>query len=652
MSTRKFRAVFDIGGGVGSSFKKAFGSSERTIDSLGKSIRKLERERKTLGKNIAMMNKLGESTDKMTRRSFDLGRQIDSLRRKQERYNKALVMGGKAQALGSGMMRVGAAGAAALGGAVLGASGVQDSEIRLGSVVDPIQKEQAVKDARKAARAIGLSGLAGLREAYDSQYALNSAGIQGAASQFGSGVIAKVAKITSGAGEEVSEVVATAYNNLGGQIEGDFEDKFTRIGDLLTKVQLKYQIRDFNQLGESMKKGAAIISTYRIETAQGIAALGELNSAGLQGSLAGTGLSAVMRNLTKASDELGFSVVRNAAGNLDLAKTLEGIRDSTSDMDTDERAAVLQRLFGDEGLPAVVAMLKDVDGLTSRFADVATDSVGLVDREIVAFSKSTSVQFQKFKNSVLIVADVLGRSLLPPVNAVLGLVGRVVGRFSAWSEENPRLSAMISGTAASVIGLTLAGGGLLFTLGKLASWAPLFTSGFGILKTVFLGLGRVALPLVLTGVRAIGAALVANPVGAIVAGIATAAFLIWKYWEPIKGFFSNLWDGLKKGFAAWWEFHVSKLRKLGEIIGKVKGFFGFGSDEDSKGKEALASRGESAIRQAVAGSSAVYNNAQTTRTNQITINPQAGQSASEIADEVLWRLGQDQDSLAGGALYD
>src|SRR5699024_3439260 len=42
----------------------------------------------------------------------------------------------------------------------------------------------------------------------------------------------------------------------------------------------------------------------------------------------------------------------------------------------------------------------------------------------------------------------------------------------------------------------------------------------------------------------------ANPIGITIMAIAGAAFLIYKYWEPIKAFFTGLWDKIKQAFAA------------------------------------------------------------------------------------------------------
>lgn len=52
---------------------------------------------------------------------------------------------------------------------------------------------------------------------------------------------------------------------------------------------------------------------------------------------------------------------------------------------------------------------------------------------------------------------------------------------------------------------------------------------------------------VAVGIRLVGLAAIGNPVGLVIAGIATAALLVFKYWKPITGFFKGLWHGLVVG---------------------------------------------------------------------------------------------------------
>ena len=39
-----------------------------------------------------------------------------------------------------------------------------------------------------------------------------------------------------------------------------------------------------------------------------------------------------------------------------------------------------------------------------------------------------------------------------------------------------------------------------------------------------------------------------NPIGLAITAIGVAAYTIYTYWEPIKGFFAGLWDGIKSVF--------------------------------------------------------------------------------------------------------
>lgn len=50
-------------------------------------------------------------------------------------------------------------------------------------------------------------------------------------------------------------------------------------------------------------------------------------------------------------------------------------------------------------------------------------------------------------------------------------------------------------------------------------------------------------------IRAAGMAALTNPLLWVAIAIAGAGLLIYKYWKPIKGFFSGLWQGLKSGLA-------------------------------------------------------------------------------------------------------
>ncbi|EIC0887627.1 phage tail tape measure protein [Salmonella enterica subsp. enterica serovar Mikawasima] len=93
-----------------------------------------------------------------------------------------------------------------------------------------------------------------------------------------------------------------------------------------------------------------------------------------------------------------------------------------------------------------------------------------------------------------------------------------------------------------------AGGGFKKLWGKMRGMGPWFSrlaTGAGRLGRV-LG-GGLLRGLIAAGraVLFIGRALLMNPIGLLITGIAVAAYLIYRYWEPIKGFFTRLWTGIE-----------------------------------------------------------------------------------------------------------
>lgn len=70
-------------------------------------------------------------------------------------------------------------------------------------------------------------------------------------------------------------------------------------------------------------------------------------------------------------------------------------------------------------------------------------------------------------------------------------------------------------------------------------------------------------------VRAFSLALLANPITWVAAAIAGAAFLIYRYWKPIAGFFRGLWQGLAQGVQPL----MGAFNHIGAIAGRIFGPF-------------------------------------------------------------------------------
>ncbi|POD94217.1 phage tail tape measure protein [Pectobacterium odoriferum] len=116
-------------------------------------------------------------------------------------------------------------------------------------------------------------------------------------------------------------------------------------------------------------------------------------------------------------------------------------------------------------------------------------------------------------------------------------------------------------------GIQLAGRGLLWMgngvmavgrlfAGGILSGIRLLASGAGWLGRMSLALGRVlggallrGITLVGRAVMVMGRALLMNPIGLLVAGIAVSAYLVYRYWEPISNWFRARWNDITTAFS-------------------------------------------------------------------------------------------------------
>ena len=494
----------------------------------------------------------------------------------------------------------------AVGRAFSGAMDVEQAQVRLRTVLDSEDVGKSLEESRRHAIKFARRNLTTETEILDIEYALNSAGLGEQLSRAGSEVVAKLATVTKGAPELVGEVVATTMRNLGDRLEGSTKERFSRVGDLLAKTQFKFQIRDFGQLGESMKMAAPELSKYNVALEQGVTLIGALNSAGLQGTMAGTALGASFRRLSKASREFGFELARDEKGQLDFIQTLRNLREAVGgsfdglDQDVLDK---LDRAFEAEGSRAIILLGKQLEQLGAAQEDVAEGSKGIVNESYRHFLESTPGKMKIFRNNVRLVGTTFAGTLLPALNLVLQPFTRLAAWTGGLIERFPALGIVIGGATVGLVGLIGIlwltkyavsvvgdawdmGKGAVSGLGNAVKWARARLVAFnatalvtaartkalavgGAIKTFgssLMGLARVAVPMVLGSLKALSLFMLTNPIGLAITGIAVAAVLIWKYWEPIKGFFKGVWEGVKTYTAAFWEWLKSTASAVWEGI--------------------------------------------------------------------------------------
>lgn len=283
--------------------------------------------------------------------------------------------------------------------------------------------------------------------------------------------------------------------------------------------------------------------------ASSIAALGAtLRGMGISEEIAATGIKNTMLALvagesaTKgqkaAYKELGIDYAKVAK---DMQKDANGttlmVLKQIAKLDKYKQAAVLADLFGKESLSAIAPLLTNMEALEKNLGLVADKSkyAGSMEQEYAARAATSANNIQLLKNSVSALGIDIGTVLLPPLNMVIDKARGLTNQVIAWAKENPALAATL--TKIAVGGILLVGGLSALALGITALLGPI-----AILKVT---LGTLGL-----GFSAVGA--IFSPVGLIILGIvaavAGAAYLIYRNWEPISGFFTGIWSTIKTAF--------------------------------------------------------------------------------------------------------
>lgn len=497
---------------------------------------------------------------------------------------------------------------------------VEDALAMVGTVIAPMTGtvEDALGRVKREALAWSKVHTASADSFVNTTYMMISAGLDEAAAIEATKTAMGVATATMGDSTEAANLMAVVYNNMGDKT-ADAREEIARIGDTLTKTQQTFQFANLNQLTEGMKYAIPTALQYGSSLQEVSVIMGGLNNAGLQGGMAGTAWAATMRNLTKASKDLRFEIARTADGSVDFIGTLANIEaqyGSIKDL-SPEVQEKFKQAFGDEGLRAVSLLLGQTEELSKTMLDVA-DAGGTVAAAQKRIETSGNAGYKILQNNIDALQISIGSALMPTLNAMLPKVIAVVDAIGAFADNNPTLietglmiagigtailtvvapiltvvGAIITVSGAAMTAYGSIGAGLVWlwpkilaaTTGMFSFGASMVTVAVRSVPSLLAGLGRVGMALggtlltgiraTIGGIRALGVAMMANPIGFIIGGIALAAGLLVYYWEPISAFFSRLWQGVTATFTGfttwltgWWgRMQTDAIGAMGELLG-------------------------------------------------------------------------------------
>lgn len=446
------------------------------------------------------------------------------------------------------------------------ADDLEESLAKVSTVITPMKDlETSIGNVKQAAIDWSTSHRDSAGKFVDTTYNMISAGLDEAAALEGTRTAMMVARATMGDAAQAGSLVATVYNNMGDKT-ADLKTEMGSLGDTITKTQQTFQFENLNQLNEGLKYGVPIALQNKMAFSELSTVIGQLNNAGITGSQAGTSFAATMRMMGKASGDLGFEIERNAEGGVDFINTLkniEGQYGSLGEM-SEETKQRFADSFGSEGWMGLSLMVGKSGELEQNLAKVQDKANAAADATAQMEGTRTG-GWEIFANQVTALKISLGDELGPVLTEITPMMKQGVSAISGFVKQNPGLTraalvlTMVTGAILAVGSTAMIYVGSMMMFGGHALMAA---RGIG---TAFLWMGKVAIPAVLGMMKATAAwsvALLANPITWIVLGIAAAAFLIYRYWEPITGFFSGIWSSIKGAFDQGWTNGIVKLIEL------------------------------------------------------------------------------------------
>lgn len=398
---------------------------------------------------------------------------------------------------------------------------------------------------------------------------------------------------------------------------------------------------DIKQLGLTDNQGAALGSTF---LSMGKAP--ELAAQATKGMVMAFSLARVgkfddeLKQLGLTTKDFATAMDKDAQGA--ISDFLQRVRQ----LPKEQQMPLLLKMFGRNYADDVLLLTgsmeeynRQLNLLSETDAGGQLKYMGSMQREFQNRSATTANQLRLFKNSLMELGITVGSVMLPGINDFLKSLMPVVYRMTEWAQANPKLIhtlikiavALVSVKAASLgvrllfNGVAGAGLGLVQRLLGLHSTLLRFNGVFrllrmgrgatalrimgfsarqarGAMSLLERGIGRVSVAgsrfLSMAGrVRGLGGAMMwlqriwtsvgmaamSNPIGAAIAAIAIAAFLIYKNWGAVKSFFIGLWDGIQDGIRP--VLPLLEMIAFGwqQIWDVVKGFFSdfFSSNDEA-----------------------------------------------------------------------
>ncbi len=349
-------------------------------------------------------------------------------------------------------------------------------------------------------------------------------------------------------------------------------DEMNRVSDTLVATFTRSNT-NLNMLGDTMKYVAPVASGLGVDLETATVAAGKLGDAGIQGSMAGTSLRSILGRLAEPPKQAAEALeklnieTRDANGNLrNLPDILTELDKKTQKMGTAQRAGLFKHIAGTEAFSALSVLTEQAGKgeLQNMIADVKA-ARGEAQKIAETMSDNLNGDLKNLTSAWENVGIQIFGGVDSPLRDIAKSITDIISKVGDWAKRNPELANTLTKIALA-LGVILAVGGaivlmLAAMLGPIAmlklSMSVLGIKGAGAFGLLAKGLKAVGLALF-----GIGKALLTNPLFLAAAVIAGIAYAIYKNWDGIKKYMSDLWETVKNTIKTKWDQIITDIQNL------------------------------------------------------------------------------------------
>lgn len=337
---------------------------------------------------------------------------------------------------------------------------------------------------------------------------------------------------------------------------------------------------NIEMMGETMKYAAPVARAFGISMEETAALTGMMGNAGIKASQAGTSIRGALLRLagppkaaaseldklgitlsetSKAQmeasaelDALGISFDSSQQGAGKMASILSQLREKFKGMSEAEQTASAKAIFGANAVSGWLGVLNSGEGEFEKFVEQLRHCDGAVDTLYGRMNNNTKGSWTAFQSALEGLGKSIGDLFLPSLTMLIKALTGLTGILNAMPAPFKFLIGAVLGIVAAAAPLLIALGQMAIGMSVIMEKLPLLASMWAKLPNVF-GLVSTAIGAVCSGLKAMFALMLANPVTLFVTALAALVgtiIYLWNTNEQFRNDVTALWNEVKTVFTS------------------------------------------------------------------------------------------------------